>query len=86
MTKAFIANAVKTAHVELTSLIVPGINDTHEMMRDMTSWIASLGKDIPLHITRFYPRFHMADRSPTPVSLINDLAETARERLDNVFW
>jgi len=86
MTKAFIANAVKTSHVELTSLIVPGINDTHEMMRDMTSWIASLGKDIPLHITRFYPRFHMADRSPTPVSLINDLAETARERLDNVFW
>ena len=86
MTKAFIANAVKTAHVELTSLIVPGINDTHEMMRDMTSWIASLSKDIPLHITRFYPRFHMADRSPTPVSLICELAEVARERLDYVFW
>ena len=93
MTQAFIREAVKTAHVELTCLIVPGLNDTEEKMQEMTAWIATLenadgrciGKEIPLHISRFFPRFHMTDRDSTPVSTVYRLAEVAREKLSYVY-
>ena len=89
MVKAFIERAAQLCHVELTCLIVPGENDTEEELRSMTAWIASLrnggGAEIPLHISRFFPRFHMGDRSPTDVALVYRLAEVARERLRYVY-
>ena len=87
MTKDFISEAVKTSHVELTCLIVPRMNDSFEMMREMTEWIASIknGKDIPLHVSRFFPCFHMTDRKATPVSTVYELAEVARETLNYVY-
>ena len=81
----FIATAHKTAHVELTTLIVPGINDTETEMRELSSWVAALDNEIPLHISRFFPRFHMTDREPTDVSLIYRLADIAREKLKYVY-
>ena len=147
MTMAFIEEAVKHCHVELTTLIVPGENDSDEEMREMTAWITSLnhegdiaaadvgdaanavaaakasaagtrsgaadvtaasasaasavapsassdasaasgiasGADIPLHISRFFPRFNMTDRGATDVALIYHLADVARERLRYVY-
>ena len=89
MVKAFIARAAQLCHVELTCLIVPGENDTEGELRSMTAWIASLrnggGAEIPLHISRFFPRFHMEDRPPTDVALVYRLAEVARERLRYVY-
>jgi pyruvate formate lyase activating enzyme len=93
MTKRFIEEAVKFCHIELTTLIVPGENDTEEEMRKISSWIRSLkdsagreiGKSVPLHISRFFPRFHMRDKSPTDVSLVYHLAEVARENLEFVY-
>ena len=89
MVKAFIERAAQLCHVELTCLIVPGENDTEEELRSMTAWIASLrnggGAEIPLHVSRFFPRFHMEDRPPTDVALVYRLAEVARERLRYVY-
>ena len=93
MVMDFIARAVKDCHVELTCLIVPGENDTEEEMREMTAWIAGLtdgaghiiGKEVPLHISRFFPRFHMTDRKATEVKKVYRLAETAREKLRYVY-
>ena len=92
MVMDFIERAVQLCHVELTTLIVPGENDSEEEMRQMTRWIAGLrtmdgkaGRQIPLHISRFFPRFHMTDRGPTPVSVIYHLAEIARQELDYVY-
>ena len=89
MVQAFIRCAVQTCHVELTTLIVPGENDSEEEMREMTEWIAGLegvcGEEIPLHISRFFPRFHMQDRKATSVAWIYHLAEVARERLRWVY-
>jgi pyruvate formate lyase activating enzyme len=91
MVMDFITEAVKNCHVELTTLIVPGENDTPEEMRELCGWIASLdangkkGTEIPLHISRFFPRFHMTDREATNVSLIYHLADIARERLAYVY-
>ena len=93
MVKNFIAGAVKLCHVELTTLIVPGENDGEEEMREMTEWISGLtdengtriGTEVPLHISRFFPRFHMTDRSATKVASVYRLAEVARERLSYVY-
>ena len=93
MVMDFIARAVQVCHVELTCLIVPGENDTKEEMRRMTGWIASLtgekgeriGSRIPLHITRFFPRFRMTDRDATDIALIHALVETARDDLQYVY-
>ncbi len=87
MTMAFIEEAVKNCHVELTTLIVPGENDSEDEMRRMTEWIAGLtnGDEIPLHISRFFPRFHMTDRDATEVRLVYRLADVARERLRYVY-
>ena len=87
MVKAFIARAVQLAHVELTTLIVPGENDSEAEMRALTGWVAGLegGSAIPLHISRFFPRFHMLDRPATDVAWIYHLADVAREKLEHVY-
>lgn len=93
MVKAFIARAAQTCHVELTTLIVPGENDSEDEMRALTAWVADLtdadgrpiGREIPLHISRFFPRFQMTDRQATDVRRIYRLADTARERLRYVY-
>ena len=86
---AFIEAAVKICHVELTTLIVPGENDTEEEMRELSQWVSLLknpdGEDVPLHISRFFPRFHMRDRDATDVRTVYRLAEIARERLQYVY-
>ncbi len=93
MTLEFIRRAAQICHVELTTLIVPGENDSFEEMEEICRFISGLkdsdgqtiGRQIPLHISRFFPRFHMTDRDPTDVAHIYRLAETARKYLDHVY-
>lgn len=89
MTKDFIAAAVQTCHVELTTLIIPGENDSEQEMHELSSWVAALekqcNKKVSLHITRFFPAFKLTDKEPTPVSTIMRLVEVAKEHLDFVF-
>ena len=86
---AFIEEAVKTCHVELTTLIVPGENDSEEEMRALSRWVSRLrqpdGEEVPLHISRFFPRFRMQDRGATKVDAVYRLAEIARENLRYVY-
>jgi pyruvate formate lyase activating enzyme len=82
--KAFIQQAAKRAHVELTTLVVPGGNDSMDEMRALSQWVASVDRAIPLHITRFFPRRKMLDRAPTDVNLFKRLAGVARENLETV--
>ena len=85
----FISEAAKHCHIELTTLIVPGENDSENEIRELSEWIAALsaktGCDIPLHISRFFPRFRMTDRDATDVKLVYRLADTAREKLRYVY-
>ena len=89
MVKDFITGAAKSCHVELTTLIIPGENDSEEEMRQLSAWIAALenqvGKKIPLHITRFFPAFKFTDKEPTPVDTILRLIKVAKEKLEFVF-
>ena len=83
--KAFITRAAASCHVELTTLIVPGENDGIEEMEEEAKWIASLGREIPLHVTRFFPQYRMTDRRATDVGHLYRLAETAGKYLEYVF-
>jgi len=89
MVKDFITTAAGACHVELTTLIIPGENDSEEEIRQLSAWMATLenqtGKKIPLHITRFFPAFKLTDRAPTPVNTILRLVEVAKENLEFVF-
>ena len=89
MVKSFIENSVQSSHVELTTLIIPDENDSEDEMFGLSNWVASLEKKynkiIPLHITRFFPRFHMTDKDPTPVAKILKLVEIAKQNLEYVF-
>ena len=83
--KAFIARAVESCHVELTTLIVPGENDSLEDMEAQAKWISGLCPSIPLHINRFFPRYRMRDREATDVGQLYRLAGTAEKYLEKVF-
>ena len=71
-------------HVEVTTLVVPGRNDAEDDIDAVASFVASVSPDIPLHVTRFFPRYRMADSRPTPVAAVYRLAERARLRLRRV--
>ena len=83
--KRFIARAAQDCHVELTTLIVPGENDSEEEMEREARWIASLNREIPLHVTRFFPQYRMADKAPTPVERVYRLRNTAAQWLRYVY-
>ena len=72
-------------HVEVTTLIVPGANDTEDEMERLASWLKSVDARIPLHISRFFPRYHVQDKPPTPVGDVYALADIARRHLKYVY-
>lgn len=83
--KKFIEVAHEYTHIELTTLIVPGLNDTKEEMEELSAWIASVDPAIPLHISRFFPAWKMGDTEPTDVRAVYSLAQTARKSLRFVY-
>ena len=83
--KRSIALAAEQCHVEVTTLLVPGENDSVEEVRALAQWLASVDPDIPLHLSRFFPRYEMRDRPPTPVQDVYRLADEARAWLTYVY-
>ena len=81
--KAFITRAAQDCHVELTSLIVPGMNDDPADMEKEAEWIAQIDPRIPLHITRYFPRYKMHER-PTDIPVLRHLKKIAEKRLERV--
>ena len=83
--KRSIALAAERCHVEVTTLLIPGENDSEEEIRELARWLASISSEIPLHLSRFFPRYRMLDRPPAPVEQVCRLAETARGYLSYVY-
>lgn len=82
--KRTIELAAAHTHVEVTTLIIPDENDSDEEMLELSGWLAGIRYDIPLHVSRFFPRWRMQDRKATPVTKIYHLAEIARKNLKYV--
>jgi pyruvate formate lyase activating enzyme len=53
--------------VEVTTLLIPGLNDSPEELHDIARFIKGVDSGIPWHVTAFYPTYKMTDREPTPV-------------------
>lgn len=83
--KKTIALAAEQAHVEVTCLVIEGENDSEEEIRQMASWLASLRRDIPLHLSRFFPAYEMTEKKATGAGTLRRLAQVAGEYLDNIF-
>ncbi|HOU09343.1 MAG TPA: AmmeMemoRadiSam system radical SAM enzyme [Clostridiales bacterium] len=83
--KNTICLAAQACHVEVTALIVPGMNDSTEEMDLLSGWLADVGPDIPLHITRFFPRYRMTDARPTGIAVLDGLCAAARKHLRYVY-
>lgn len=83
--KRSITLAAGRCHVEVTTLLVPGENDSEQEIRPMARWLASVDRKLPLHLSRFFPRYRMTDKPPTPVERVYRLAEAAREYLEYVY-
>lgn len=83
--KRSIEIAQKECHVEVTWLAVPGENDTVEEVEEAAKWLASVNRDIPLHVTRFFPMYKVLDKEPTDKDVVLKLAETARKHLNYVY-
>jgi pyruvate formate lyase activating enzyme len=71
-------------HLEITSLIIPGKNDSGEWVSSEAEWLASLDPEIPLHLTRYFPRWKYTVPA-TPVQTVLDLKQTAQQHLLHVF-
>ena len=61
--------------VEITTLLIPTLNDSKEELKDIAQFIAGLGKETPWHISRFYPQFKMQNLPITPLSSLHLAAE-----------
>ena len=65
--------------VELTTLLIPGHNDSDAEIEAMTQWVVShLGPAVPMHFTAFHPDWKMLDVSPTPAATLSRAREIAR--------
>lgn len=53
--------------VEVTTLLVPGQNDSEDELKKIADFLAGIDRAIPWHISRFYPQYHMDDRASTPI-------------------
>jgi pyruvate formate lyase activating enzyme len=72
-------------HLEITTLIIPDQNDDENEMADESEWIArELGKNVPLHLSRYFPVFKRKDPA-TLHETIEKLAQIASKNLDNVY-
>lgn len=76
--------ALPSCHVEVTTLVVPGLSDSEDQIAAMAAWIASLDPAIPYHLSRFFPQHQMADASPTPLRTMRHLARVAQRYLPTV--
>lgn len=81
--KRSIAAASKACHVEVTTLIVPTKNDSVADMEREAAWLASLSPEIPLHLSRYFPRYK-CDIPTTPIETLQTLRDTAQKYLKYV--
>jgi len=75
--------SVKSCHVEVTTLVIPGENESD--IEDIAKWLASVDPDIPLHLSRFFPRYKYSGKEPTPRETILKSQDIAKKHLNNVF-
>ena len=75
---------MQTCHLEVTTLVVPGLNDSSQEIDALCAWLAGIDPGIPYHLSRFFPHFKMMDARPTPTTTMHQLAAIARKHMETV--
>jgi pyruvate formate lyase activating enzyme len=65
--------------VEVTTLLIPGRNDSEEELGALASFLASISPDLPWHVSRFYPAYHLMDVPATPVAALERALRVGHE-------
>ncbi len=73
-----------SVHLEVTNLVIPGVNDSEDEIKSLSEFVASVSPTIPLHLSAYYPNYKM-DREPTSAKTLMRAAEIAREKLSYVY-
>jgi len=76
--------ARSSAHVEITNLLIPGLNDGEEEIKELVDWIAARGKNIPLHFSRYFPSYRM-NIEATPLPTLYRARDIAQKELKYVY-
>ena len=71
-------------HLEVTTLLINGLNDREEELRPLFAWLAGLSRTIPLHLSRYFPRYQL-ERPATPLAKMKKAYRLAKEYLDYVY-
>lgn len=80
-----IKRSVKSCHVELTTLLIPTLNDSEGEIKNMVDWIYdNVGPLVPLHLSRYFPCYKM-NLPPTPVETLKMAERIAKEKLKYVY-
>jgi pyruvate formate lyase activating enzyme len=79
-----ITAVAKTAHLEITNLLIPNQNDRSHQIERLVNWIEKLNPEIPLHFSRYFPRYQMKEPS-TPVSTLEKAYTIAIKKLHYVY-
>lgn len=74
----------KKTHLEITTLIIPGLNDSDKELKKLFSFIAEIDDKIPVHLTRYFPRYKRKTPA-TPLKKMKEAYNLAREYLDYVY-
>ncbi|WP_066638009.1 AmmeMemoRadiSam system radical SAM enzyme [Desulfolucanica intricata] len=77
-------SAAQNCHVELTTLLVTGLNDSHEEINSLVDWVYGVDKNIPIHFSRYFPNYKL-DLEPTPLTTLKMAYEIARKKLSYVY-
>ncbi len=83
--KKTISLSAQACHVEVTTLLIPGENDSEEEIESLCRWLAGISSEIPLHLSRFFPRYRYNTKHPTPVNRVYERAALARRYLKYVY-
>lgn len=75
--------AAQQTHVEITTLVIPGLNDSDDEIRELAEWLSQISPMIPFHLTRYFP-CHEMTISATPVSTLKRLQKIASSYLQHV--
>ena len=75
----------KGIHIEITTLVVPGENDSIRNFENIAEFIAEVSKDIPWHISRFFPMHKMRDKHPTSLEKLEKAEKIGKKYLKYVY-
>lgn len=79
-----IENAYGKCRIEITTLMVSGMNDSVQEIDKIAHYLSQIDKDIPLHLSRYFPMYKMKN-PPTPIDALKRAKETARKHLNYVY-